>query len=44
MVALRPDIILLQDVDEFMVWWKPSLIEAGYDGIFAQCDNKRRDG
>ena len=34
----------LQDVDNFEEWWQKQMGILGYDGVFAKCDNSRREG
>lgn len=33
-----------QDLDNFEEWWQPQLSTAGYDSVFAKCDDGRREG
>ena len=34
----------MQDIDNFEEWWQKQLGILGYDGVFAKCDNDRREG
>ena len=33
-----------QDIDNFEEWWQRQMGTIGYDGVFAKCDNDRREG
>ncbi|GBG34739.1 Glucose-repressible alcohol dehydrogenase transcriptional effector [Hondaea fermentalgiana] len=43
-LAHKPDVLCLQEVDNFDLWWQPRLAEAGYDGIYCQRGRRHKDG
>ena len=44
MLSFNADILLLQEVDNYVEWWQPKMGLAGYDGIYRQKEGHSRDG
>lgn len=43
-LAQEPDVLCLQEVDNYDLWWQPQLSRAGYDGIYTKRGRRHEDG
>jgi CCR4-NOT transcription complex subunit 6 len=42
--ALSPDILMLQEVDEYAAFWEPEMRAAGWAGVYKQRTGTKKDG